>query len=151
LGQVFDVNVADKRFQFAVTDIGAAINLTLLPRGTFEETTIAQQTTILGENMAQRVMPYAERSGARTLGFGATREEWAAMSPAKRWKLNDGMLRARINEGDTFRSIGQDPLRNPAARAKFDLTGSELLRLNTRDIPYEIVSPTEVQTEIRSP
>jgi len=56
----------------------------------------------------------------------------AAMSPRERWKLNDGMLRARINEGDNFLYIGQDPLRNPALRAKFDLAGSELLRLDDR-------------------
>jgi RHS repeat-associated protein len=115
------------------------------------EGTAARQTTILGENMAQRTMPFADQTGARTLGFGATREEWAAMSPAERWQLNDGMLRARINEGDAFRYIGQDPLRNPALRTQFDLTGSELLRLESRNAPYQVVSPAEVQSVIKRP
>jgi len=73
------------------------------------------------------------------------------MSPAERWKLNDGMLRARINEGDAFRYIGQDPLRNPALRAQFDLTGSELLRLEGRNVPYQVVSPAAVQSVIKRP
>ncbi len=110
-----------------------------------------QQTTILGENVPQRVQPFADQTGARTLGFGATREEWAAMSPAERWKLNDGMLRARINEGDAFRYIGIDPLRNPAVRAQFDLTGSELLRLQGRNVVYQVVPPAEVQSVIHRP
>jgi hypothetical protein len=113
--------------------------------------TAATRTTILGENMTQRVMPFAEATDAETLGFGASREEWAAMTPAERWKLNDGMLRARITAGDAFRYIGQDPLRNPALRAQFDLTGSELLRLDSRNIPYEIVPPIEVQTVLGHP
>jgi hypothetical protein len=92
----------------------AAGNGTELAQVGAAETTVARQTRILGENMVQRTMASAEQTGARTLGFGATREEWAAMSPAERSKLNDGMLRARINEGDAFRYIGQDPLRNPA-------------------------------------
>ncbi len=103
-----------------------------------------RETTILGENMGQRVMPFAEGTGARHLGFGATADEWAAMTPRQRWKLNDGMLRARINEGDSFRYIGRDADRPPSVRAGFDLTGSELLRLNSRGIPYDIVSPAEV-------
>ncbi len=111
----------------------------------------AGQTTILGENMAQRVMPFAEQTGARTLGFGSTADEWAAMTAQQRYKLNDGMLRARINEGDSFRYIGQDPLRNPALRTQFDLTGSELLRLNSRGIPYETVSPSEVMSVLGRP
>jgi hypothetical protein len=103
-----------------------------------------RETTILGENMGQRVMPFAEGTGARHLGFGATADEWAAMTPRQRWKLNDGMLRARINEGDSFRYIGRDADRPASVRAGFDLTGSELLRLNSRGIPYDIVSPAEV-------
>ncbi len=104
----------------------------------------ARQTTILGENMTERVMPFADATGSRTLGFGATADEWAAMTPRQRYRLNDGMLRARIREGDSFRYIGQDPLRPPDIRARFDLTRSELLRLNERGIPYDIVSPLEV-------
>lgn len=87
-----------------------------------------RQTTILGENMGQRVIPFAEGTGARHLGFGATADEWAAMTPRQRWKLNDGMLRARVNEGDSFRYIGRDLDRPASVRTGFDLTGSELLR-----------------------
>jgi hypothetical protein len=94
--------------------------------------------------MGQRVIPFAEGTGARHLGFGATADEWAAMTPRQRWKLNDGMLRARINEGDSFRYIGRDPGRPASVRSGFDLTGSELLRLNSRGIPYDVVSPAEV-------
>jgi hypothetical protein len=101
--------------------------------------------------MSQRVIPFAERTGARDLGFGASQPEWRAMTPAEQWRLNDGMLRARINEGDAFRYIGQDPLRNPALRTQFDLTGSELLRLESRGIPYETVSPSEVISVLGHP
>jgi RHS repeat-associated protein len=109
-----------------------------------EARAVPRQTTILGENMERRVMPFAENTNTRTLGFGATPEEWAAMSPTQRWKLNDGMLRARINQGDAFRYIGRDPKRWLTNRQRFDLTGSELLRLEGRAVPYEIVSPEEV-------
>lgn len=121
-----------------------------LVRGT-QATATTSQTTILGENMAQRVIPFAEQTGARTIPFGATVDEWAAMTARQRWKLNDGTLRARINEGDAFKYIGQDPLRNPALRTQFDLTGSELLRLNARGIPYETVAPSEVMSVINRP
>lgn len=106
--------------------------------------TPSQQTTILGENMTDRVIPFAERTDARHLPFGATAEEWDAMTPRERYRLNDGALRARINEGDNFRYIGQDPARPAEVRARFDLTRSELLRLQERGIPYETVSPDEV-------
>ncbi len=43
-----------------------------------------------------------------------------------------------------FRYIDRDPLRDPAARRSFDLTGAELLRLRDRGIPYEVVSPATV-------
>ncbi len=109
------------------------------------------QTTILGENMLQRVIPFAEATGARRLPFGTTSEGWNALTPYQRWKLNDGALRARINEGDAFRYIGIDPARKPAVRARFDLTGSELLRLNEREIPFESVSPAKVLSVIGRP
>jgi len=111
----------------------------------------AARTTVLGENMAQRVIPFAEQTGARTIPFGSTADEWASMTAQQRYRLNDGALRARINEGDSFRYIGQDPLRNPALRTQFDLTGSELLRLNSRGIPYETVSPSEVMSVLGRP
>jgi len=91
--------------------------------------------------MTQRVIPYAEKTGARTLPFGTTAEKWSKLTPKQRWKLNDGALRKRINEGDNFKYIGRDPGRNPAVRNKFDLTGSELLRLKDRSISYETVTP----------
>ena len=96
-------------------------NLNHTPTSTGTPPTM-HQTTILGENMSERVMPFAEATGSRTLGFGATADEWAAMTPQQRYQLNDGMLRARIGEGDDFRYIGQDPLRPPDVRARFDLT-----------------------------
>lgn len=89
-------------------------------------------------------MPFAEATDARTLGFGASADEWAAMTPRQRYKLNDGMLRARINAGDDFRYIGQDPARPPGVRQRFDLTRSELLRLDERGVPYDVVPPDEV-------
>ncbi len=64
--------------------------------------------------------------------FGTTEEKWSKLTPKQRWKLNDGALRKRINEGDNFKYIGRDPGRNPAVRKKFDLTGSELLRMKDR-------------------
>lgn len=101
----------------------------------------AKNTTILGENMMQRVIPYADKTGARTLPFGTTKEKWSKLTPKQRWKLNDGTLRSRINEGDNFKYIGRDLGRNPSARKKFDLTGSELQRLKGRGVPYETVTP----------
>jgi len=102
------------------------------------------QTTIFGENMRDRVFPFADATGARTLGFGATAEHWEAMTPRQRWNLNDGMFRARISEGDRFRYIGQDPDRLVSERVRFDLTRSEMLRLNERGIEYEEVSLEEI-------
>lgn len=119
--------------------------------GDFGRSSLAAKTTVLGENMAQRVIPFAEQTGARTIPFGSTADEWASMTAQQRYKLNDGALRARINEGDSFRYIGQDPLRNPALRTQFDLTGSELLRLNSRGIPYETVLPSEVMSVLGRP
>ena len=70
-------------------------------------------------------------------------EKWDQLTPKQRYKLNDGTLRTRIKEGDSFRYIGQDG-RDAAVRVEFDLTASELLRLDDRSIPYEIVSKEEV-------
>ncbi len=77
--------------------------------------------------------------------------EWAKLTPKQRWELNDGALRTRIGEGDSFQYIGRDPYRNPALRQQFDLTGSELLRLQERGIPYETVSPETVQSILGRP
>jgi hypothetical protein len=88
-----------------------------------------------------KVIPYAEKTGASTLPFGTTVEKWTNLTPKEKWKLNDGALRKRINEGDSFKYIGQDPGKNPATRKKFDLTGSEILRLTERGIPYLTVTP----------
>jgi RHS repeat-associated protein len=111
----------------------------------------SNQTTVLGENMMQRVIPFATKTNARTLPFGTTSAQWSKMTFQQRWKLNDGALRARINDGDLFRYIGQDPFRNPLLRQEFDLTGSELLRLNDRRIPFQIVSPQEVMSVLGHP
>jgi RHS repeat-associated protein len=111
---------------------------------------LKRQTTILGENMHKRVTPFADKTGAQTLPL-APPEQWAKMTPKERYRLNDGSLRTRINSGDTFRYIGQDPYRDPALRAQFDLTRSELLRLQERGISYETVSPAEVQRVLGRP
>ena len=109
------------------------------------------KTTILGENMRDRVIPFAEKTNARTLPWGTMPEKWAKMTPKERWKLNDGLLRARINEGDNFRYIGTDLNRLPADRTRFDLIRSELLRLEERGIPYDTVSKEEVFRTIGRP
>ena len=101
-------------------------------------------TTILGENMKDRVIPFAEKTGSRTLPWGTTPEKWAKMTSQERWKLNDSLLRTRINEGDRFRYIGIDFARPESIRRQFDLTGSELLRLEERGILYDIISREEV-------
>ena len=95
--------------------------------------------------MADRVEPFADRTGARTLPWATTTaEEWRRMSPKERYRANDRELRKRINQGDKFRYIGLDPNRDPIRRERFDLTRSEILRLEERGIPYEIVPPEEV-------
>lgn len=101
--------------------------------------------------MLERVIPFADRTGARYLPFGTSAEEWAKMTPKERWKLNDRALRVRINEGDNFRYIGQDSYRDPALRREFDLTRSELLRLRERGVPFESVSPHEIQNILGRP
>jgi hypothetical protein len=85
-------------------------------------------------------VPFAERTGARTLENGLTAEEWNQLSPRQQWKVNDGCLRQRINEGDLFRDIGPDG----RVRA-LDLREAELYRLQERGIPVEEVPPEEVQ------
>jgi hypothetical protein len=102
------------------------------------------KTTILGENMAGRVIPFVERTGARTLPFAKkSTKEWSSLTRRQQWKLNDGALRARIREGDAFRYIGRDPERSGAERL-FDLTGSELLWLTERGVRYDLVPASEV-------
>lgn len=106
-------------------------------------TTTTRGVTILGENMIGRVIPFAQRTGGRALEFGTTRAGWAILTPRGRWHLNDGQLRARIKEGDEFRSMLKDPARHPDARRRLDLHGSELLRLRERGVPVDIISPEE--------
>jgi hypothetical protein len=98
--------------------------------------------TILGENMKDRVRPFANRTGGRYLNEAAG--NWDKMTPRQRWKANDGELRKRINAGDRFRYIGKDPNRSDAARRRFDLTRSELDRLRDRGIPWEDVPIEEI-------
>lgn len=112
---------------------------------------VAKKTTVLGENMMERVIPYANKTGGRTLPFGTTPEKWAKMSPKERWKLNDGALRKRIKEGDQFEYIGKDPGRSAALRDKFDLTRSELLRLDERGVKYTTVAADKVKETIGRP
>jgi hypothetical protein len=42
-------------------------------------------------------------------------------------RVNDGALRGRIREGDSFSHIGGDPDRLAEFRRRFDLTASQLL------------------------
>lgn len=108
------------------------------------------RTTVLGENMADRVIPFAERTGGRTVDM-VSPDEWARMTPRQRWKANDGALRGRIREGDAFSYIGRDPDRPDWVRRRFDLTGSELLRLQDRGVPFEIVPRSRVRQVIGRP
>src|SRR5690606_6688705 len=54
-------------------------------------------TTVLGNGQTTRVVPFAERTGARTLDNGLTEAEWNALTPRQQWKVNDGQLRQHIN------------------------------------------------------
>ena len=66
----------------------------------------AGRTTILGENMRDRVIPFAEKTGAQTLPWGTTPEKWAKMTPKERWKLNDSLLRLmKVITSDTLEPI----------------------------------------------
>jgi hypothetical protein len=108
-----------------------------------------KNTTVLGENMMERVIPYSEKTGSRPLFFGTTADEWAKMTPRQRWKLNDGALRVRINEGNSFKYIGRDPYLDPMRRKQFDLTKSELFRLEERGVSYRFISRSEVLWVLR--
>jgi hypothetical protein len=101
-----------------------------------------RQTTVLGEGMETRVIPYAHRTGGRTIDM-LPRSVWERLSPQQRYRANDGAIRTRINEGDRFEFIGRDN-RPEALRRQFDLTGSELLRLSDRGVAYNIVPPEVV-------
>jgi RHS repeat-associated protein len=103
-----------------------------------------KDATILGENMKDRVGPFARRTGGRPLPWAGTPEQWDKMTPRQRWKANDRELRKRIRAGDSFRYIGKDPGRSEAARRRFDLTRSELDRLRDRGIPWEDVPIEEI-------
>jgi len=106
--------------------------------------------TILGENMKDRVVPFANKTGGRHLPLGS-KDDWDRMTPRQRWKKNDGDLRKRIREGDSFRYIGKDPDRPDAARRRFDLTRSELDRLRDRGIPWEEVPIEEIMCVLGRP
>ena len=81
----------------------------------------------------------------------ASPDDWARMTPRERYRANDGALRQRIGEGDTFSYIGRDPDRPDWVRQRFDLTGSEILRLEERGVPYEIVERAQVTAVIGRP
>jgi hypothetical protein len=99
-----------------------------------------QGTTILGNGQTTRVVPFAERTGGRTLDNGLTEAQWNALSPKQQWKVNDGQLRKHINDADRFRDIGPD-----GYRRSLDLRKAELQRLDERGIPVETVSPAELR------
>jgi len=114
------------------------------------DTVSSGQTTILGESMGRRVIPYAEQTGNRVLPWATTPQEWANMTPYEQWKANDALLRTRIGEGDDFTYIGQDP-RRPASDRGFDLTRSELLRLQDRNVDVNWVDPANVYEVLGDP
>jgi hypothetical protein len=97
-------------------------------------------TTVLGNGQTTRVVPFAERTGARTLDNGLTEAQWNALTPRQQWRVNDGQLRRHINAGDQFRDIGPDGLERT-----LDLRRAELLRLSERGVPVERVSTQEVR------
>jgi hypothetical protein len=111
----------------------------------------APRTTVLGESMEARVIPYASRTANEHIPFGVTAEQWAGFSPKERWKLNDGMFRMRINAGDNLVSTGRDPERKATTRSKFDLFGSEMLRANDRNVRVNQVPETVISSTIRNP
>lgn len=113
--------------------------------------TARSQVTILGENMMQRVIPYADATGASTIPFGTTADKWTRMTAQQRYRLNDGAIRARAAGGGTFEYIGIDVLRDPLSRAGFDLTASELLRLDVLGVPHTTVSPANIMHLIGRP
>lgn len=85
------------------------------------------------------MVPFAEKTGARTLDNGLTSAQWNKLTPKEQYRLNDGQLRGRIRDGDLFRDIGPDG----RVRA-LDLRKAEMLRLQERGVPVEAVSPEEV-------
>jgi hypothetical protein len=112
---------------------------------------VKQPVTIIGENMRDRVIPFAEKTQARPIPFARSVDEWTKLSPQEQYRLNDGALRSRIRAGDRFRYIGQDPYRDAAVRRRFDLTRSELDRLQERGIDVEFVSRDEIYDVLRRP
>jgi len=123
----------------AVDFIGTDGDVSGLEAGEHEIETVIQNETVLGENMTDRVIPYAESTGKSYLPFSTeSAEEWDSLSPAERYYLNDRALRIRINAGDAFEYIGRDP--NRVGPRGFDLTGSELLRLSDRGIPFTTIN-----------
>ncbi len=104
--------------------------------------------------MRDRVTPFASRTGNEHIPFGVSAETWNAMTPKERWKLNDGALRQRINAGDKVTYIGRDNTPDPireANRKRFDLTGSEILRLQDRNVQVNQVPESVVQGTVRNP
>ena len=97
------------------------------------------RSTILGNGQYDRVIPFAEKTGGKTLESGLSAKEWNALLPKQQFKLNDGLLRERIKAGDIFRDIGPDGI----VRA-LDLRRAELTRLSDRAIPLEIVGKEEI-------
>ena len=107
--------------------------------GNGNSSTAAKNTTILGNGQQKRVIPFAQKTNASTIDNGLTEAQYIKLSSKQKYKLNDGLLRQRINRGDTFRDIGKDNVSRD-----LDLLEAELLRLRDRGIFVETVSPTEI-------
>jgi RHS repeat-associated protein len=108
------------------------------------------RTTVIGENMKDRVIPFASRTANEYIPFGVSKDQWDSMTPKQRYKLNDGMLRMRINAGDTLVYIGRDSGNRPSTPG-FDLTGAELLRAQDRNVQVNEIPPIVVNATIRNP
>lgn len=95
--------------------------------------------------MEKRVEPFAEATGARTPpdGSGPSSAEWDAMSAKEKYRLNDGMLRARIREGDDFATSAWTTDRIQCGPSSISRVLSSL-RLDERGVSYETVSQDEV-------
>ncbi len=100
---------------------------------------VKKGTTIIGNDQFGRVGPFAQKTGATTLRSRLTEKQFNALSIKQKFRVNDGLLRQRINRGDVFRDIGPD-LRNRS----FDLRLLELFRLKERGVSIERISPTQV-------
>lgn len=112
----------------------------------FRNLSAKEAVTIIGNNQKDRIIPYAQKTGARTIENGKTAAEWEKLSSKEKYKLNDGKFRERMNEGDRIKDIGPDGQNRP-----LDLRKAELNRAQDRNYPVERVPAEEVNKVIEPP